>query len=100
MKKKYRIKSKIRFTLFMTFAILIVFSVSGTIIGAFNAESLTKPVYSEINVQSGDTLWNLAQEFGPDSKDIRVVVHEICKINDITADSIHPGQKILIPVYI
>ena len=99
-KKKYRIRSRARFTLFMTVAILIIISITGTVIGANNAESLTKPVYSEIVIQSGDTLWNLAKEFGPDGKDIREVVYEICRINDISADSIYPGQTILIPVYI
>lgn len=100
MKKKYRIKSKFRFTLFLTVAILMMISLTGTIFGANDSESLTKPVYSEIIVQSGDTLWNLAEEFGPDNKDIREVVFEICKINEISADSIYPGQTILIPTYI
>jgi nucleoid-associated protein YgaU len=100
MKKKYRIRSRIRFTMFLTVAILMIISITGTLIGANNAESLTKPVYSEIIIQSGDTLWNLAQEFGPDGKDIRKVVHEICRINNISADSIYPGQAILIPAYI
>lgn len=100
MKKKYRIKSKIRFTLFITLLLLFFFSSVGTALGAYNSESLTKPVYTEILVQSGDTLWNLAQEFGPDNLDTRAVVYEICKINEITADSIFPGQKILIPAYI
>ena len=99
MKKKYRIKSKLRFTLFMTLMILFVLSTVGTSFGAYNSQSLTKPVYSEILVQSGDTLWNLAQEFGPDGKDTRFIIHEIRRINDLQADSIYPGQKILIPVY-
>ena len=100
MKKRYRIKSKFRFTLFMTIAILMFISITTTAIGANNAESLTKPVYSEITIQSGDTLWNLAEAFGPANKDTREVVYEICKINDISADSIYPGQTILIPEYI
>ncbi len=100
MKKKYRIRSKFRFTLFLTVAILVMISVTGTIFGANDAESLTKPVYTEITVQSGDTLWDLARDFGPDHKDVREVVFEICKLNDISADSIYPGQTILIPAYI
>lgn len=100
MKKKYKIKSKFRFTLFLTIAMVMLISLTGTVIGANHAESLTKPVYSEIIVQSGDTLWNLAKEFGPDDQDVRQVVYEICKLNDISADSIYPGQTILIPVYI
>lgn len=100
MKKKYRIRSKFRFTLFLTVAILMAVSVTGTIFGANQAESLTKPVYKEIIVQSGDTLWNLAEEFGPVNQDTRKVVHAICNLNDISADSIFPGQTILIPAYI
>ncbi len=100
MGKRYRIRSKFRFTIFLAVAILVVISLTGTIFGANDAESLTKPVYSEVIVQSGDTLWNLAQELGPDHKDLREVVFEICKLNDISADSIYPGQMILIPEYI
>lgn len=100
MKKKYRIKSKFRFTLFLTVAILMMISVTGTIFGANDAESMTKPVYAEITVQSGDTLWNLAEEFGPDNRDIREIVYAICELNDISADSVVPGQTILIPAYI
>ncbi len=100
MNKKYRIKSKIRFTLFMTIAMLVIFSSAGTVIGVNNAESMTKTSYSEIIVQTGDTLWDLAREFGLDSKDTREIVYDICMINDITAESIYPGQTILIPAYI
>lgn len=100
MKKKHRIKSKFRFILFLTVSILMAISVTGTIFGANSVESLTKPVYTEIIVQSGDTLWDLAEEFGPDHQDIRKVVHAICQLNDISADSIYPGQAILIPAYI
>ncbi len=99
-KKKYRIKSKVRFTLFMTIAMLMAISITGTMIGTNNAESLMKTTYMEISVQSGDTLWNLAEKFGSDDKDIREIVFEICKLNDISASSIFPGQTIRIPVYI
>ena len=84
----------------MTIAILIFISAAGTAVGMNNAESLTKPVYAEIVVQSGDTLWDLAQEFGPADKDVREVVYDICRYNEISADSIYPGQTIMIPQYI
>jgi LysM repeat protein len=86
--------------MFMTLAIIMLISIAGTAIGADVSESLTKPVYSEIVVQPGDTLWDLAVQFGPENKDTREVVFEICKVNNIAADSIIPGQTILIPEYI
>jgi FOG: LysM repeat len=100
MKNKYRIKSKFRFTLFMTIVFLMFISIAGTVIGANNSQSLTKPACSEVIIQSGDTLWDIAQEFGPNDKDVREVVYDICRFNDISADSIQPGQMILIPQYI
>lgn len=100
MKKKYRIKSRVRFTMFLTAVMFMLISITGMFLGDNQAESLTKPVYSEIVIQRGDTLWDLAHEFGPADKDVREVVHEICIVNDISADSIYPGQTILIPAYI
>ena len=100
MKKKHRIKSKFRFTLFMTVMLLMTFSFAGTIFGANNSESLMKAAYSEIRIQTGDTLWDIAKDLGPDNKDVREVVYEICKLNHITADDIYPGQTILVPEYI
>lgn len=99
-KRKYKIKSKFRFTLFVALAIVLVMSLTSTIIGNNTADSLTKMTYSEIQIQSGDTLWNLAKEFGPKDQDTRKVVHEICKLNNISADTIYPGQIISIPAYI
>lgn len=100
MNKKYRIKSKFRFTLFITFVLVLSIFTISTVIGLNTADSLTKNLFTEIQVQHGDTLWKLAKEFGPENKDLREVIYDICMINDITADSIYPGQRILIPVYI
>lgn len=100
MNKKYRIKSKLRFTLFLSIMLLIIITAVGTAIGSYNAESLTKTSYFEIKIKTGDTLWNLAQEFGPDNKDTREIIYKICKLNDITPEEIYPGQTLLIPINI
>jgi len=73
---------------------------AGTVVGANEALSLTKPVYTEVQIISGDTLWDLAKEYGPNDRDVRKVIHAICEINDISADDIQPGQSILIPQYL
>lgn len=86
--------------MFLTAVMFMLISITGMFIGDNQAESLTKPVYSEIVIQYGDTLWDLAQEFGPDDKDVREIIHEICRINNISAETIYPGQTILIPAYI
>jgi len=98
-KPKYRLKSKFRFTVFVVIMMLMLVTVSNTILGINNASSLTKPEYASIQIKYGDTLWNLASEYNQDGKDIRKFVYEICELNEISADSIYPGQCILIPVY-
>lgn len=100
MKKRYRIKSKFRFCLTVTILLIIIISAVGSISGKDQALSLSRPVYTEITIVTGDTLWDLAKTYGPADQDIRKVVHAICKINNTSADKIQPGQKILIPQYL
>jgi len=97
MKKKYFIKSKFRFTLFLVIMLLTsIFSIN-TLLGLNNVESMTKPVYTEVLIESGDTLWSLAKTYGPMNTDPRKIIYKVCLINNITADGIQPGDMILIP---
>ncbi|HZK01461.1 MAG TPA: LysM peptidoglycan-binding domain-containing protein [Anaerovoracaceae bacterium] len=100
MNKRYRVTHKNRFCIFLTVIFLILFGLIGNMTGHSQAISMTKPAYTEIMIISGDTLWDLAKEYGPADKDTRRVVHSIYKINDITADRLKPGQRILIPEYL
>ncbi len=99
MNRKYRITSKLRFTLFVAAAILCVFTAFNSLIGFNTVSSSSVDQYYQVKVQSGDTLWQIASEYGPEDADIRQIVHEICDINEITADSLEAGQKIIVPVY-
>lgn len=100
MKKRYRIKSQLRFTIFLSMVILIAVTSVFTIMGQNQAEAMTKPVYTEVLIQNGDTLWQLAKTYGPADEDIRKVIYKICEINGITADHLQSGQSILIPKYL
>ena len=98
-KKKYRIKSKTRFLIFMTIMFTLLIGGAGTLIGANNAVSMTKPQFREIQIHQGDTLWNIATEYKLKEQDTRSVIYEICDINKVAANNIQPGQKLLIPIY-
>ncbi|MBQ2058766.1 MAG: LysM peptidoglycan-binding domain-containing protein, partial [Firmicutes bacterium] len=50
-----------------------------------------------VEVVSGDTLWDLARTYGPSDKDVRLVIKDICAINDVSAYTLVPGQNLLIP---
>lgn len=100
-RKKYRIKSKFRFTVFIAVLVVSAAFVSGTLLGFNDASSLSEksaePAYITVEVCAGDTLWQLADEYGPKSADRRQVVYEICKVNDVETGTIYPGQSLLIP---
>ena len=96
-KKHYRIKSRLRFTVFVVFAIIMFVTSTNAALGFYNASSLTVDEYISVEVCSGDTLWNIAQVYMPDI-DTRSAVHEICSINNINASSLYPGQTIYVPV--
>lgn len=98
-KTTYRIKSRLRFTIFVAIMMLSLVTVSNTALGINDASSLTKPVYATIQIVAGDTLWDIASRYNQEGNDVRKFVYEICQLNEITADSIYPGQSILIPVY-
>ena len=97
--KKYRIKNRFRFITFM--ALMMVFTVftATTMFGFNEADSLSTPSHVIVKVQPGDTLWDIADDYGPDDVDIRRVVYEICQLNDVNANSIHPGQTLIVPEY-
>ena len=64
----------------------------------FSAHAEENVVYKEIVVKKGDTLWAIASEFAEPSIDIRMLINDICKLNDIKPGSIYPGQVISVPV--
>ncbi len=99
MDKKYRIKSKFRFTLFLIILFLIVFTSVNGLLGYNNVNGSSMNEYYVIKISDGDTLWNIATEYGPDNQDIRDTVYEICELNEMQASDLEAGQKILIPVY-
>ena len=99
MTKKYRVKSKFRFTLFLTISILCVIIAGTTLLGFNNANAASMNQYYAVKVSVGDTLWDIAGEYGPEHQDIRKTVDEICQLNEMDASDLTAGEHILVPVY-
>ena len=95
--KTYRIKSRFRFTAFVVAVMIILVTGSNSILGMYNADGLTRTEYRTVEICAGDTLWNIASEYMPDTE-VRKAVHSICVINDTSAEQIKPGQVIKVPV--
>lgn len=93
MKKRYVLKNKNRFTLFIIFALTVIF----TLAFASNAYGFKDVSYELIEVDSGDTLWNIAEKYGTD-KDVRETIYEIKKLNNLSGSEIYQGSILKIPV--
>ena len=56
--------------------------------------------YQQIEIKSGDSLWNIADEHMTDEYDsINDYVDDIMSVNKLTSDRIHAGEYLIIPYY-
>lgn len=97
-KKRYRIKSRVRFFAFVLVMMLLTVTAANTILGLNNAEGQTKDQYATVEVLYGDTIWEIAKEHLSNDMDLRDAVHIIMSINNITVEELQPGQTLKIPV--
>ena len=95
--KKYRVNNKARFTAFVAVTIIALAFIISSALGFNTASGASTQQYIQVCVESGDTLWALAQKYGPSDMDIRNIVYEICRLNGITASELQAGQYITIP---
>lgn len=62
------------------------------------ADGADEESFIEVTVRSGDTLWSLAREYGPDGRDIRETIDRIRRINGLEERaSLRPGETLAIP---
>jgi len=99
--KKYRIKSKFRFIAFVVVVLGIAVGAFGFINGSVESIALEQPQDQVVvEVAAGDTIWDIADQYKSDGKDIRKAVYEICQVNDIPDGKIQSGMKLAIPEYL
>jgi len=96
-KKSYKIKNKFRFITFLTVVMLITAFSANALLGLGDAAGSDKVEYVSVKVEEGDTLWELAKEYGPSNVDVRRLVYEVEKLNSIDASSLQSGMVIEIP---
>ena len=91
-RKTTKKERNIRRGIFFTAAAVIVLLICG---------SRSKPEYSveSYGINSGDTLWNIAEEYKPKSISYSDYINTLYKLNDGLTANIHAGQTIMIPVY-
>lgn len=56
--------------------------------------------YTSVTVNSGDTLWSIADEYHTvECGDMRDYIREIKRLNHLATDEIHSGAALVIPYY-
>ncbi len=84
--------------------VILAFSVLDTdaqALGADQASEASFKYYKEVYVQTGDTLWTLAEQYTDGSvSEIRECISEIRSINDLgSLETLRAGTYIVIPYY-
>lgn len=86
--------------LFVLISIIMGFVLFGSIKAQAAPAELSYKYYTSIQVQKGDTLWNIANAYmSEEYADVNEYIEEICSINHIDASEIHSGQYLTIPYY-
>ena len=60
----------------------------------------TYKYYTSIEVQKGDTLWTIAQQYAGDDADYASYIEEVKDMNQLTSDTIHAGEYLTVSYYI
>lgn len=95
----YRIKSKLRFTIFLSVVTILLLSMYMGIVGIIDAKGNTVEQFEVVYISSGDSLWSVAKDYTPDDMDIREYVYKVAKFNNIDPGAIQTGDKIKMPIY-
>mgnify|MGYP006286632275 CR=1 FL=1 len=93
MRKKYILKNKKRFLMFL----MVVLSIFYLLFFACTIQGYKEREYKVINVSEGDTLWDIALENDFEG-DIRQYIYEIKKVNNLNESTIYSGSSIKIPI--
>jgi hypothetical protein len=94
MKKKYILKNKKRFFIFVLFLLI---GLTAIVNGATNIYGYRNPSYETIVVRRGDTLWSIA-EFYNKRGDIRKYIYDVMVLNNLQDCQIIEGMELKIIV--
>lgn len=93
MKKRYVLKNKKRFLIFVASVAALIL----TAVPVMNVYSYRPPEIRTITVKPGDTLWGIAKETGIEG-DIRETVYKIKELNKLGSSEIYAGTELIVPV--
>ena len=83
------------------FVIATFFMVTGFVTITFGKteDTATAVHYELVDVNKGDTLWTIAEEYNTKFDDVRDYIEVIKEFNNMKGSNIRSGESILVPVY-
>lgn len=83
-------------SIFKAILIAIVFFIAYSGLGETD-ESATQ--YVTVSVARGDTVWGIAGKYAGNHQDIRDIVYDIQKVNNLNKNAeLEPGQQLKVPI--
>lgn len=97
--RNVRIDMKLKQLSFILTIMIIIASGAG-LISSNQVSAAEDPAYEVVYINSGDTIWNIAEKYNSNDNDksVRQYVEEICELNDIENYVIHPGDAIKVKI--
>ncbi len=93
----YRIVNRYRFITFVVLMI-VLFTLSFNLLFELStAQSETIQEYKTIAIYDGDTLWNIAETYMPETE-TGLAVYQLCQLNNISAAELQAGMTIQVPI--
>lgn len=97
--RRFFIKSKFRFTIFLSLIFLIILILCHMIFYDNKVEGYENSRIKIIVVSKGDTLWDIVKHHNPkEDFDIRELIFHVKKINNLNSSYVFPGQELLVPI--
>ncbi len=95
----YKIVNPIRFFIFILLTVVITVFAVYSLFNYSKAEAASVDTYVQVSVDENGNLWNIAERYNTEDRDIRDYIQEIRQVNDIDEDDLQPGDVLFIPIH-
>ena len=80
--------------------LIVAVALTAVIVSSVNSRPILVQASTEsVYVEEGDTLWNICEEYAPNSMDIRKYIQIVKDYNDKTDATIYTGELIELPIF-